>query len=134
MKSDILERLLMDQSLGHLEPDVEALLADYLADNPSAATQSRELQDVVKLATEVVRQPLSVVEMPIRIDQLVWRHRTQRILALTASFVVGVGLTLSLKMIGKSSSRKRGYRKSANDRKSSTGSREKPNRIASLLV
>jgi len=45
MKPDILERLLMDRALGRLDPDTEVALADYLAKDPAAATQARELQE-----------------------------------------------------------------------------------------
>ncbi|HXI83491.1 MAG TPA: hypothetical protein VNL17_05305 [Verrucomicrobiae bacterium] len=96
MKPDILERLLMDRALGRLDPDAEVLLADYLANDPAAATQARELQETVRLATEVMRRPAPVVEMPTQIHQLVWRHRTERVLALAASFIIGVGLTALL--------------------------------------
>ena len=51
MKPDVIERLLLDRALGRLDPDVDALLADYLANDASAATQAREFQDVVHLAT-----------------------------------------------------------------------------------
>ncbi len=96
MKPDILERLLMDRALGRLDPDAEVLLVDYLANDPSAATQARELQETVQLATEVMRRPAPVAEIPSKIHQLVWRHRTERVLALAASFVIGVGLTALL--------------------------------------
>jgi anti-sigma factor RsiW len=96
MKPDILERLLMDRALGHLDPDAEVLLADYLVNDPAAATQARDLQETVRLATEVMRRPAPVVEMPTQIHQLVWRRRTERMLALAASFVVGAGLTALL--------------------------------------
>ena len=55
MKPDILERLLMDRALGRLDPDAEVLLAGYLANDPAAATQARELHETVSLATEVMR-------------------------------------------------------------------------------
>lgn len=93
MKPDGLERLLIDRALGRLEPDVEALLADFLAANPAVAAQARELQDVVQLATGVVRSPVPVTEMPNQIHWFLWRHRAQQALALAASFVVGVGIT-----------------------------------------
>jgi anti-sigma factor RsiW len=93
MKPDVLERLLMDRALGRLEPDVEALLADFLADNPTATAQAQELQDAVHLATEVVRSPVTVAEMPNQIHRFLWRHRAEQVLALAASFVVGVGIT-----------------------------------------
>ena len=93
MKPDILERLLIDRALKRLDPDTEVLLADYLANDPAAATQARELQETVNLATEIMRRPAPVVEAPTQIHRLVWRHRAEQALALAASFVIGVGLT-----------------------------------------
>jgi anti-sigma factor RsiW len=93
MKPDVIERLLLDRALGRLDPDTDALLADYLASDASAATQARELQDVVYLAGEAVRQPVLAVEPPNQIHRLVWRHHAERALALAASFVIGVGIT-----------------------------------------
>ena len=93
MKPDILERLLMDRALKRLDPDAEVLLADYLANDPSAATQARELQETVSLATEIMRSPAPAVVMPTQIHRLVWRHRAEQVFALAASFVIGVGLT-----------------------------------------
>ncbi len=93
MKPDVIERLLLDRALGHLDPDVDALLADYLANDTPAATQARELQDVVHLASEAVRQPVLAIEPPNQIHRLVWRHRAERALALAASFVIGAGIT-----------------------------------------
>ena len=96
MKPDILERLLMDRALGRLDPDAEVLLADYLANDPAAATQARELQETVQLATEVLRRSALVAKVPNQIHRLVWRHRAEQMLALAASFAVGVGLTALL--------------------------------------
>ena len=96
MKPDILERLLMDRALGRLDPDAEVLLADYLANDPAAATQARELQETVHLAAEVMRSPAPALEMPVQIHRLAWHHRAEQVLALAASFVVGVGLTALL--------------------------------------
>ena len=93
MKPDVLERLLMDSALGRLDPDVEALLADHLDGDPAAATQARELQSVVRLATDAIRTPLPAIELPCQIHRLVWRHRTEQVFALAASFVVGAGIT-----------------------------------------
>ncbi len=93
MKPDIMERLLIDRALKRLDPDTEVLLADYLANDPGAATQARELQETVNLASKVMRSPAPVVEMPTQIHRLVWRHRANQAFALAASFVIGVGLT-----------------------------------------
>ena len=70
MKPDILERLLMDRALKRLDPDTEVLLTDYLANDPAAATQARELQETVQLATEVVRHPAPIAEMPTQITSV----------------------------------------------------------------
>ena len=93
MKPDVLERLLLDRALGRLEPDVDTLLADYLDDDASAASQARELQEVVHLAKEAVRQRVLAIEPPPQFQRLIWRHRAERVLALAASFVIGVGIT-----------------------------------------
>lgn len=93
MKPDVIERLLMDRALGHLDPDVDALLSDYLANDASAATQARELQSLVYLASAAVRQPAPVAAPPSQIHRLVWRHRAEQALALAASFVIGVGIS-----------------------------------------
>jgi hypothetical protein len=93
MKPDVLERLLMDSALGRLDPDVEALLADHLAGHPAAGTQAKELQSVVSLAAEVIRTPAPAVDLPRQIGPLIWRHRAEQVLALAASFVVGMGAT-----------------------------------------
>jgi hypothetical protein len=94
MKPDALERLLMDSALGRLDADVEVLLTDYLAGNPGAATQSQELQEVVHSATKAVRKPVPAAALPSPIQRFVWRHRAEQVLALAASFVVGVGITI----------------------------------------
>ena len=93
MKLDVMERLLIDHALGRFDPDVDALLADYLAKDPASAAQARELHDVVHLATEAARHPVPAVEAPHQIRRLVWRHRTEQVLALAASFAIGVGIT-----------------------------------------
>ncbi len=93
MKPDVIERLLLDRALGRLDPNVDALLADYLVNDASAATQARQLQDVVHLASAAVRQPVLAVEPPNQIHRLIWRHRAEQALALAASFVIGVGIT-----------------------------------------
>lgn len=93
MKPDVIERLLLDHALGHLDPDVDALLLNFLAGDASATVRAQEFQEAVCLASEVIRQPVLAVEPPTQIHRLVWRHRTERALALAASFVIGMGIT-----------------------------------------
>jgi len=40
-----------------------------------------------------MRSPAPTVEVPNQIHRLAWRHRAEQVLALAASFVIGVGLT-----------------------------------------
>lgn len=93
MKPDALERLLMDRALGRLEPDVEALLSEYLARDPAATAHATELQEVVRMATKAVRPLTPEIEQPSQIHRLVWRHRAEQVVALAASFVIGIGIT-----------------------------------------
>lgn len=93
MKSDVLERLLIDHALGRLDLDVEALLTEYLSRDPAAATQARELREVVRLAAEAVRQRAPVIEIPSQVHRLVWRHRAEQMLAIAASLAIGAGIT-----------------------------------------
>ncbi len=92
MKPDVIERLLMDRALGHLDPDVDTLLGEHLANDTSAASQARELQDLVHLAGEAVRQPSFAVAPPNQIRRLIWRHRAEQALAIAASLAVGAGI------------------------------------------
>jgi hypothetical protein len=69
------------------------LLADYLAGHPTATTQAQELQEVVRSATKAVRKPVPAAALPSPIHRFVWRRRAEQVLALAASFMVGVGIT-----------------------------------------
>ncbi|HVM59930.1 MAG TPA: hypothetical protein VMV72_03605 [Verrucomicrobiae bacterium] len=93
MKPDVVERLLMDRALGRLDPDVDALLSDYLAHDAPASAQAREMEAVVHIASKAMRQPVLAVVPPNQIRRIVWRHRAEQGLALAASFVIGVGIT-----------------------------------------
>lgn len=50
LKSDTLERILFDRSLGELAPDVEALLRAYLEERPQAVRLAEEAEQTVDLA------------------------------------------------------------------------------------
>jgi hypothetical protein len=94
MKPETLEALLIDHALGRHSPDVEALLAEYLAADPAAARTAAELRDLVALATAALRRPVARLELPLHIEGLFWFRRANRVLALAASFIVGVGVAL----------------------------------------
>jgi anti-sigma factor RsiW len=50
MKSDVLERLLIDRAAGALAPDVEELLAAHLEHDPAARSEAAEIEETLRLA------------------------------------------------------------------------------------
>jgi anti-sigma factor RsiW len=50
MKSDVLERLLIDRAAGELSPDVEELLEAHLQQEPAARTEAAEIEETLRLA------------------------------------------------------------------------------------
>jgi hypothetical protein len=55
MNPDILERLLIDQALGQLTPDMVALLDAYQSDHPAVGPRASGLERTVRLAGDVLR-------------------------------------------------------------------------------
>lgn len=55
MNEDILDRLMIDHALGALEPDVEALLSDYLSKEAGTQSQFSSTHEVVQLTKELLR-------------------------------------------------------------------------------
>ena len=92
MNHESLENLLIDRALGHLSPEVEALLAEHLATSPIAAQAAAELGEVVALASAALRRTKPKLELPPRIVALPRWPRANRVLAMAASFVVGAGV------------------------------------------
>ena len=50
MKSDVLERLLIDRAAGELSPDVEELLEAHLQQEPAARREAAEIEETLRLA------------------------------------------------------------------------------------
>jgi len=94
MNPDLLERLALDRALGHLSPDVEALLDEVLAANPDAARMARDFRETVQLAAAVLPKPVRGESLPPRRVETFPFVRVSQWAALAASFVLGVGLTL----------------------------------------
>jgi len=94
MNPDLLERLALDRALGHLSPDVEALLDEVLAANPDAARMARDFRETVQLAAAVLPKPARGESLPPRRVETFPFVRVSQWAALAASFVLGVGSTL----------------------------------------
>ena len=94
MNPDTLENILIDRALGALSPDVETLLQEYLATHPDAAATVAEWEATVALTTAVMRHPPSPRALPPCVATAFSPSRTQSVLALAASFVVGAGITM----------------------------------------
>ncbi|MEO7317785.1 MAG: hypothetical protein ABIZ56_02225 [Chthoniobacteraceae bacterium] len=92
MNPEALENLLIDRALGHLSPEVEALLAEHLATNPAAARSEADLARTVALAAAAMRREALKLELPPRLTmQQRWRQ-ANRIVAMAASFALGAGV------------------------------------------
>jgi hypothetical protein len=94
MKSETLETLLIDRALGHLTPEMDELLAEHLAANPDTAGLAAELESTVTLAAAALKRPLPPLTLPPQVVATLPSRRVLRSLALAASFVAGIGLTL----------------------------------------
>jgi anti-sigma factor RsiW len=88
MKSDVLERLLIDRAAGELSPDVEELLEAHLQREPEAKREAAEIEETLRLARlalageKVVKLPKS---RPMsRVPTWAW--------AMAACFVCGLSL------------------------------------------
>ena len=92
MNCETLENLLIDRALGSLSPEVEILLAEYLATNAEAAKVAGELSEVVAMATVAIRRTGPQLDLPPRVISLPRWLGARRVLALAASFVVGAGV------------------------------------------
>lgn len=55
MDANVIERLLIDRSLGELSPDVEALLQAHLDSHPGDARLAKEIGDTIARAREALR-------------------------------------------------------------------------------
>jgi anti-sigma factor RsiW len=89
MNTESLEALLIDRALGQLSPEVEQLLAEYLASRPEAAHLAAELAETVALAASVLQQPAPRVTLPPQAVVSLPRPRFRPVLAIAASFVAG---------------------------------------------
>jgi hypothetical protein len=99
MKQEILERMLMDRSLGVLSPDVDALLSAYLENEPSRAMQAADIEESVALARQLLAKPPAVWLPPLKIAPLTSRATNEALpsrqmwwVGLAASFVLGLSL------------------------------------------
>jgi anti-sigma factor RsiW len=88
MKSDVLERLLIDCATGELSPDVEELLEAHLQHEPAARREAAEIEETLRLA-RLALAGQKVVALPglrpfSRVPSWAW--------AMAACFVCGLSL------------------------------------------
>lgn len=99
MKQEILNRLLIDRSLGALGPDVTALLDGYLEREPAGLEESAEIEESVRLATRALAPAPAVQLPPLKLSPLPElpfaenrRRRAWWPAELAAALVLGIGL------------------------------------------
>jgi anti-sigma factor RsiW len=88
MKSDVLERLLIDRGAGELSPDVEELLEAHLEREPAARREAAEIEETLRLAKLALAGrpvvPLPRPQPSRRLPSWAW--------AMAACFVCGLSL------------------------------------------
>jgi anti-sigma factor RsiW len=91
MKSDVLERLLIDRAAGELSPDVEELLEAHLQKEPAARKEAVEIEETLRLARlALADQPAEAVVSLARSRPFNWV--TSWGWAMAACFVCGLSL------------------------------------------
>src|SRR5690349_11422320 len=96
MNDQTLERLLIDRSLGALSPDVDELLAAYLATRPDVKD---DFPRVVSAARDAMKQQATAIEPPavesFRIELFEDRRPRWRgeVMRLAASVLIACGVT-----------------------------------------
>ena len=100
MNDEILERLVLDRALDALPEDVEALLDDYLANNPAHAARLLQMEETVSLAKTAMKPPHALKLPPLKVTPLPIDHpkhnnarRFLRPLQMAAAFILGIGLS-----------------------------------------
>ena len=88
MKSDVLERLLIDRGAGELSPDVEELLEALLEREPAARSEAAAIEETLRLAKLALAGqpalPLPRAQPSRRLPPWAW--------AMAACFVCGLSL------------------------------------------
>ena len=100
MDADVLERLMLDHSLGALGGDVECLLAEYLKDHPAAAAAAAEFGRAVTLARAAMsagrqEQPAAALP-PLRRAAGPASRRWPAVVAAIGSAAAGVAIGLAI--------------------------------------
>jgi hypothetical protein len=78
MKQETLESLLMDQSLGQLEPDVEELLEAYIAEHPHYWQTAESIRQSTALAKQAVSCEMSDELPPFPKERIIHLEKTVR--------------------------------------------------------
>lgn len=88
MKSDVLERLLIDKAAGQLSPDVSELLEAHLQHEPAARSDAAEIGETLWLARAALKER-SVIPLP---RPSATSRAPSRAWAMAACFVCGLSL------------------------------------------
>jgi hypothetical protein len=85
MDEEILDRLMIDRAVGALDPDVEALLADYLKQAGISEEEPSLTCEVVRLSRNLLKTEEGAVLPRFRISQLVRKRHRRWVVLQTAS-------------------------------------------------
>jgi anti-sigma factor RsiW len=93
MNEEIIERLLIDKASGELPADASALLDAWLAREPDARAQARQIDDTLRLAKLALAGPAETALLRPRFQPPAWFRRAA---LMAACFAAGLGLGLFL--------------------------------------
>ncbi|MEW6251160.1 MAG: hypothetical protein AB1716_10970 [Planctomycetota bacterium] len=100
MNAEVLERLMLDDALGALPPDTQALLRGFLELDHSTAGRAREFAETVSVARRLLTPAGAGAERPMpafparRIRRAIWQGRGLRVMtrAAGAAAVLMIGV------------------------------------------
>ena len=100
MNPETLERIMIDDALGTLEPDMKELLKAYTANSEAARQQAKSIRETVGAARNVLNEGKTDAPFPPLFSELMkptpWpkarSHFFQTAVAIAASLIVGVGV------------------------------------------
>jgi hypothetical protein len=97
MDDATLQRLMIDEALGALDPDVSALLDAYTADLPASSGDRAAWQKLAQTARQAMPVAAAETLPPLRISRVpgpgIWRG-ARATLALAAAIAMGIGIGL----------------------------------------
>jgi hypothetical protein len=106
MNEQVLERMLIDRSLGALPPDVDELLEAFLEHEPGHAHDARKFDETLMLARRALPKPRALPLPPLKVRALPQTSVKKNILrqvrwpvGIAAAFAIGFAMSLFTRQV-----------------------------------